>query len=462
MWFSSGFDAFPRRKAPRLASQLCVLAWLLLVAPLAQAETLIDVFRQAEGHDPRWAAALAAYEAGREKKVQGEAALLPSLSLSGGYTRNRGDIEYLGSTAFTSSDRGYDNGEFGVNLTHPLYRQQNYAVYKQGNAQTELAAAQLMIARAELMLRVAQAYFELLGAQDNLTLAVAETTAMAEQWQQANAMFEAGAVAITDADEARSRYDLARAREAAAKSELELRQQALRRFTGKMPGRLAGLPPPTRLPDPEPSDIDVWVERAGRDNLRVVSQQRALEVAQWELERARAGHHPTLDLVAGYTKGHSTGSVYTDVGSDTAIRNVGVQLQMALYQGGAVESRVRETAANHERARQELEDARLEAQTLARQVFLALDNGVVQIGALEQAVRSSESAIASSRAGMEVGTRNRVDVLNAEQQFFNAKRQHLRSRYEYVLGLLRLKDTAGPLEVADLVSLSRLLSNSDD
>jgi outer membrane protein len=154
--------------------------------------------------------------------------------------------------------------------------------------------------------------------------------------------------------------------------------------------------------------------------------------------------------------------VYTDVGSDTAIRNVGVQLQMALYQGGAVESRVRETAANHERARQELEDARLEAQTLARQVFLALDNGVVQIGALEQAVRSSESAIASSRAGMEVGTRNRVDVLNAEQQFFNAKRQHLRSRYEYVLGLLRLKDTAGPLEVADLVSLSRLLSNSDD
>jgi outer membrane protein len=420
------------------------------------------VFRQAEEHDPRWAAARAAYEAGREKKVQGEAALLPSLSLSGGYTRNRGDIEYRGPTAFTSGDRGYDNGEYGVNLTHPLYRQQNYAIYKQGDSQTEFAAAQFMVDRAELMLRVAQAYFELLGAQDNLTLAVAETTAMAEQWQQANAMFEAGAAAITDANEAKSRYDLARAREAAAKSDFELRQQALRRLTGKPPGRLAGLAPSTPLLGPEPHDIETWVERAGRDNVRVILQQRALEVAQWEVERARGGHYPTLDLVAGYTKGHSTGSVYTDVGSETAIRNVGVQLQMSLYQGGAVESRVREAVANYERARQELEDARLEAQTLARQVFLALDNGVVQIGALEQAVRSSESAVESSKAGMEVGTRNRVDVLNAEQQLFNAKRQFLRSRYEYVLGLLRLKDSAGPLEVADLLTISRQLSHSED
>lgn len=426
-----------------------LLLCLVLFLKPAFGENLLDIYKQAQARDPRLAAARAAYEAGREKKAQGESYLLPSVSATGAYTANR------------AGSHTYDNGEYGINLTHPLYRQENFALYKQGVSQAEQAEEQFALARSDLMLRVAQAYFEVLAAQDNLALSAAEVAALNEQWQQATAMFRGGMAAITDVNEAKARYDLARAREAAAQSEFQLKQQALRRLTGKPPDKLASLRPRVTLPEPEPNDIEQWVARSARENLRVTAQLKALDVAQWEVERARAGHYPTLDLVLGYGNTRNTGTALTDIGTETATRNVALQFQFPIFQGGRVDSRVREAEANHERTRQELEDARLEAQTLARQSFLALTNGIVQIQALEQAVLSSESTLESSKEGFTVGVRNRVDVLNAEQQLFNAKRDLSRARYDYVIALLKLKDAAGPLAEEHLAAINALVAEEE-
>ena len=431
---------------------------LLLAGPqAARGESLLDLYHAALAHDARWRSAVAGHQAGIEKLPQGYAALLPSVDLTGSSIHYDTDVQYSGTTSLTGGERSYATREYGVNINFPLYRKQNFAVYRQSVAQTSLADAQLAAAKADVMLRVTQGYFDLLLAQANVDLSEAEVAAYAAELDQANNRFAAGAAAITDVHEAKARLGLARAREIAAQSDLTIKRQAVRRLTGSVVGEIPGINPGFVPQPPEPNDVAQWVEMTVRQNAQVNAQREALGVAEWEVERARGAHHPTLDLIAGYTVSKSNSSVYTNAISDDQVARYGVQLQLPLFRGGGLGSKVQEASANKEKAREDLEDVRQESELQAHQAYLAAIGGISQIQALGEALVSAQSALESSRLGLRAGFRTQVDVLNAEQQLFNIKRELVRTRHDYLLNMLKLKATAGTLREEDLAGLSALL-----
>ena len=428
----------------------------------AYGEDLLEIYHQALTHDARWAAAQHAATAGGEKLAQGRAALLPTLSVSGSKTYYDASIEYQSSTPLASGDRDYSIREYGANLTQPLYRKPNFAQYLQGRAQAALAEIQLTAARTELALRVAQAYFDVLFAQDALQLATAQKTAFQKEYDQAQARFAAGAVAITDVHETRARLDLAVSQEIAALNDVEIKRQGLRRITGLPPMALLSLKPDLSPLQPEPNNIDDWVAKADELSPQIQAQRLALEVTEREVEKASGAHHPTVDAVANYTVNNSTGGiaggVYTNVESDITSKSVGIQVQIPLFQGGGTASREREAVALREKAREELTDARRLVALQTQQAFLTVGNSLSQIIAMEQAVASSNSLLDATRDSAKVGLKTRTDVLNAEQQLFGAKRDLARARYSYLLGMLQLKASAGTLVEEDLASTNSLLA----
>ncbi len=436
-----------------------ILPCLLLgSSTAANGEDLLEIYRQALAHDARWAAAQHAAAAGGEKLAQGRAALLPTLTVSGSKTYYDASIEYQGSTPFVGGEREYNTREYGANLTQPLYRRTNFALYLQSRAQAALADIQLAAARTELALRVAQAYFDVLFAQDALQLATAQKTAFQKEHDQAQARFKAGAVAITDVHETRARLDLAVSQEIAARNDVEIKRQGLHRITGLAPMALLSLKTDLSPQLPVPNNIDHWVSKADELSPQVQAQRLALEVAEREVEKASGAHHPTVDAVANYTVNNSTGSVYTNVESDITSKSAGIQVQIPLFQGGGTRSREREAVALREKAREELTDARRLVALQTRQAFLTVSNSLAQIIAMEQAVASSNSLLDATRDSAKAGLKTRTDVLNAEQQLFGAKRDLARARYSYLLGMLQLKASAGTLVDEDLVATNSLLA----
>lgn len=433
------------------------LGLLAVLGQSARADDLLALYRQALAHDARWAAAQHASAAGGEKLAQGRAALLPTLSATGSKLYYDAEIEYQGSTPFVGGDREYDTLEYGANLTQPLYRKPNIALYFQSRAQAMLAEIQLAAARADLAMRVTQTYFDALFAQDNLSLAIAQKSAFEKEHEQAQARLAAGAAAITDVHETRSRLDLAVAQELAAQNDLEVKRQTLTRLTGLPPAELRPLQAEFEPPRPEPGDLDSWLARTRESSHQVRAQQRALEIAEREVEKVRGSHYPAVDLVAGYTVNNASGSIYTNAESEIKSKSAGVQVQVPLFQGGATLSREREAVALREKAREELTDAQRLAALQSRQAFLAVTHGLAQIRAMQQAVASSESFLDAARVSARAGLKTRTDVLNAEQQLFTARRDLARARYTHLVGLLQLKAVAGVLDEEDLVSVNALL-----
>jgi outer membrane protein len=438
-----------------MASAIVLLG--LVAGSSALALDLNETYRNALRHDARFAAARAARDAGVEKLPQGRAQLLPTVTLNGARTRYDASIEYEGTTGFQGGSRRYTNEEYELRLSQPLYRKQNWAAYKQGEAQTAMAVEQFAAARHELILRVAQVYFDLLAALDGLSLARAQREALVAQHGQARARLAAGTAAITEVHETKARADLATAQEIGAQSAVAVRAKAFWKVTGIEPASLAALREDIALHTPEPNNANDWIEKAKARNPELRAMREGLKAAEQELARARAGHYPTLDLVAGYTEAESTGSVYTSAASDSSWKSAGLQLQFPLYQGGYVSSRVREAAANRDRAREELEDASREIVLRTQQAFLEAEHGALQVSALREAVASSDLALAATRAGLQVGTRNVVDFLNATQQLYSAKRDYSRVRYGYLLGLLKLEASAGQLADEHLEKINGLL-----
>lgn len=427
-----------------------------LFAPAAQAENLMAIYRQAQDRDATIAAAKAAYQAGQEKLPQGRAQLLPSINLSAGTTWNEMDIQYRGTTTFPGGQRNYNASGATLSLTQPIYRRQNWAQYEQGKLQSVQAEMQYSAAQQDLILRVAQAYFDVLLAQDAATLAKAQKIAISEQLAQAKMNFEVGTVTITDTHEAQSRYDLANASEIAALNDLEIKQRALEKITGKEPDSLAPLAIELPLQLPQPNDMGKWVEAAEQNNLLVQIQKIAGEIASQEVERNRGGHQPTLDLIASYSDTSATGS-NLGVGNDSKATAIGLQFNLPLFQGGLVDARVREAVANREKARQDLEQTVRQTALSTRQAYFGVTSGMAQIKALEQALVSSQSSLDSTKLGLEVGVRTNVDVLNAQQQLFGAKRDLYKARYNYLLSRLQLKSAAGTLAEDDLLQVNQWL-----
>ncbi|HQS82568.1 MAG TPA: TolC family outer membrane protein [Thiobacillus sp.] len=424
------------------------IALTLALAPAAHATNLVDVFRDAQAYDAQYAAARAAREAGQEKAVQGRAGLLPNVNLGGNVRYN--SLE----SSLPRGDADYDSNGLSLTAAQPVYRKQNQVQYAQAKEQVKIADMQFRVAEQDLILRVAQAYFDVLESQDNIAFINSQKSAITEQLAFAKRNFEVGTATITDTHEAQARFDLAVAQEIAELNSLNIRLRALEKIIGKPPGTLDTLAEPALLKG-GPGSIDEWAARAVEGNLQAEIQRIAKTIADQEVERNRAGHHPTLDAVAGYTINNGQNFGATQV--DTRVASVGLELNLPIYQGGLINSRVREAVANQEKARQDVEVAAREAGLQARQAWLNVNSGVARVRALEQALVSTQAQLDSTKLGLEVGVRTNLDVLNAEQQVLSAQRDLAGARYASLLAGLSLKAAVGTLSPEDLAEIDQVL-----
>jgi len=429
---------------------------VMLSSPALLAADLVGTYRDALEQDAQFASARASYLAGLEKLPQARAGILPSINLSANTALNERDLAFRNNTPGGGESRYNANG-YSVTASQPLYRQQNFAAYRQGDLAATQAGTQFEIASQELILRVAQAYVDVLLAQDNLALAGAQKSAIAEQLESAKRNFEVGTATITDTHEAQARYDLVSSQEIAASSDLEIKQRALQMMTGKAPETLAVLGKRFVLSPPQPQDATHWITLAQEKNLQIAVAQAAYQIADSEITRNIGGHMPTLDLVASYSESGQGAGVAGGgggVGSDTTTKAVGLQLALPLFQGGGQQSRVREAYALREKALQDMENTKRNAALTTRAAYLGVVNGMAQVKALEQALTSTQSQLDSTKLGQEVGVRTGVDVLNAQQQLYSARRDLAQARYNYLLSKLKLEAAVGDLREDDVQQIN--------
>jgi outer membrane protein len=430
---------------------------LAVVALPAAAEDLMQVYREAQRYDAVYGAARFSLEAGRERIPQGRALLLPTLNLSANVAAQRIELESSNQLLTPDFVRSPTTSGYTFTLSQPLYRPQNLAQRDQAGYLVRQAEATFAQASQDLTVRTAQAYFDVLAAQDTLALVGAQKAAISEQLAQAKRNFEVGTATITDTHEAQARYDLIVAQEIAAQNDLDSKRRALQLIAGREYTQLRPLRTEIRLSPPVPNDMQSWVDLAEKQSYAVLIQQAVTEVAQLETRRASAGHMPTLDIVGSYGLARDTGSIQSGIGRDITTGQIGLQLALPLYQGGAISSREREAAANYLKAQQDVENARRTVALTSRQTYLAVINGIAQVGALEQALVSSQSALDSNRLGYEVGVRINIDVLNAQQQLFSTRRDLALARYNAIINHLKLKAAAGALREEDLEEVNRAL-----
>lgn len=425
------------------------LALSLMTATVANGADLLEVYRLAQGSDTQYAAARAAWSASQEKLPQGLSGLLPSAFVSASTQNNDREFRLRDPLTGAANSR-FNSNSVALSVTQPLYRPQSFAAYGQAKTQVAQADAVFALAAQDLILRVAQAYLDVLLAQDTVEFAQAQLTAIGRQLEQAKRNFEVGTATITDTHEAQSRYDITTSTEIAAKNDLEIRKRQLELLIGRPAPGLSPLGKRFSLRPPDPVNMDRWVAEAADNNLQVRVSRASLEFAGQEIERNRAGHRPTLDAFATYSDAGAGSGIQGGTGTDTISKVVGVQLAIPIYQGGLISSRVREAVANEDKARQELENARRTAELTARQTFLGVTSGFAQVRALEAALVSSQSSLDSTRLGQEVGVRTQIDVLNAQQQLSQTRRDLAQTKYNYILALLRLKSATGQLAEQDL------------
>ncbi len=446
-----------------MKSKMLLLLLALAGTPACGAD-LLQMYHDALAYDAQYEAAKSALEAGREKYPQGRAGLLPTIAATANTTRN--DVDFQQRVGGASENNAkYNSNGYQVSLTQPLFRWQNYMQYEQGKLQVVQAEAQFVQAKQDLALRVSQAYFDLLLAQESLALARAQKTAISEQLEQAKRNFEVGTATITDSNEAQARFDLTTAQEIAAENDLEIKRQALNQVIGKVPDVVKGLRRNVQLQRPQPDDMTKWVEFAEQSNPLVAAQQAALEIADREVGKQRAGHYPTIDVVATRGRNSNTGSLAfgglapgtTIPGSDTTSTTVGLQLNLPIFAGGATASRDREAVALRDKARADLDNVRRSAAQSARQAYLGATSGMSQVKAYEQALISSQSALDSNRLGYEVGVRINIDVLNAQQQLYSTRRDLAKAYFDTLLAQLRLQAAAGTLGENDIQAINALL-----
>jgi outer membrane protein len=428
----------------------------MALAASAGAADLLSVYRDALGYDASYAAARASLEAGREKLPQGRSGLLPSIGLSANTTWNDTESTSRTSTPVTRSAEYNSNG-WTASLTQPLFRWQNWAAYKQGELSVVVAEAQFAAARQDLMVRVAQAYFDVLLAQEAVATSAAQKAAITEQLESAKRNFEVGTSTITDTHEAQARYDLAVATELAAQNDLTVKRETLRVVMGKETDALRTLKPGALIGPPRPDDIAKWAETAEGGNLSVAQARGALEIAGQEVSKQRGGHYPTLDLVASYGKSGSGYSSQTATGVDSKSAAIGLQLAVPIFAGGAVASKDREAVALRDKALADLDNARRQAALGARQAYLGVTSGLSQVKAYEAALASSQSALESNKLGYDVGVRINIDVLNAQSQLFDTRQKLMKARLDTLVAQLKLKSAAGNLTEDDLAAINAIL-----
>lgn len=448
-----------------LASRfICPQQWLAIAALIgscssAYAADLLTAYRDAITYDAQYTAARANRDAGLEKLPQARAGLLPSLTANVNTMYNKQDSLMRLDGAAPVHARYNSNG-WTVQLSQPLFRWQNWVTYNQAELATTAAELELRNAKQDLILRVSQAYFETLLAEESVATASAQIVAIEEQLAAAKKNFEMGTATITDTHEAQARFDLATAQKLAAESDLLVKQAALRTLTGKDSSSVRKLRQQAVMAAPQPADIGTWAEQASANNLKVLLQQSNAEIADREIEKQKAGHLPTIDLVATRgtaTTGTSIAYGIPRPGTDVDTTTVGVQLTMPIFTGGSVNSKAREAIALKDKALADLDQARRSAALDARQAYLGVSSGLAQIKAYEAALTSSQSSVDSNKLAFKYGVRINIDVLNAQSQLYETRQKWIKARIDTLLAQLKLKSAVGNLSEEDLLVVNGML-----
>jgi outer membrane protein len=433
---------------------LLVAVSAALASP-ARAQSLVDLYESARKFDAAYLSARSQYDATLAKANQARAAVLPTANLALGVSRSTQEIT---PDIGPKTDRSYGTENATISASQPLYRPGNWAGYQQGLKQLDLAQAQLTSADQDLVVRVSQAYFDVLAAQDNLTFVKAQKAAVAEQLASAKRNFEVGTSTITDTREAQARFDLVTAQEIAAENDLRVRQMALDQLVGLSDARPQPLAQPLALPALLPADVNAWVQQSETSHPGIKQSQIALDVAQLETRKAEAGHKPTLDLTASYSAiKNLDGTSITPVGSRVNAGTVGLSFNLPLFAGFSTQNRIKETLALEEKARNDLEGAKRAVALGTRTAFFGVLSGQSQVRALEAAEASSQSALDANKLGYQVGVRINIDVLNAQSQLFDTKARLAKARYDVLVGGLKLRQANGTLKADDLQGVNALL-----
>ena len=429
-----------------------IVTSLLISLPL-KAENLLEIYKTALENDPTYLAAYSDYQAVRESKNQRVAPLLPNLNLSGSYDSASQEYSDLGKF-------DYDATNYSLDLTQAIFRYDYWVALREANLQVAQAEANFNNARQELILRVTERYLEVLAAGDNLTFAKAEMDAIGEQLNQTKQRFEVGLSAITDVHEAQARYDQAVARNIEAENLLANTKENLREVTGRYYEYLATLSEKSPLVAPNPQDVDAWLNVAKERSLSLIAAEKAMQIAQEEISRNRAGHYPTLDLVASYSSRDvdaGDAPLTPITGRTIDLTRVGVQLNLPLYEGGRVSSQTQEAAYRYQQAKDLYEQQRRATERETRSSYLNVLANISSVKAFAQALVSSKTALQATEAGYEVGTRTAVDVLNSRRDVYSAERDYARSRYTYIQQTMRLRAAVGTLSEREIIAINNWL-----
>ena len=435
------------------------LAWAA-EAPLTTKTDLVSVYQEAVDNNADLAAARADYQARKEIVPQARAGLLPNLSAGADLNNTRTQLDQPSMTS-TRSGTVYQ-----ATLAQPIFRADRWFQLQAAEAVNEQAALELSATEQNLILRSAESYFAVLRAQDNLASTKAEEAAFKRQLDQSNERFDVGLSDKTDVLQSQASYDTARANRILAQRQVDDAFEALITLTNRQYNSIQGIVHTLPVLAPTPNDAKAWVDTAAKQNLNLLASNYAVDAAEETLKQRKAGHAPTLDAVAQYKKGDNDAFGFTNpdpglqggrYGNDVSQRSIGLQLNIPLYSGGLTSSRVRESYSRLSQTEQRREALRRQVVENTRNLHRAVNTDVEQVQARRQSIISNQSAVEATEIGYQVGTRNIVDVLDAQRQLYTSVRNYNNTRYDYILDNLRLKQAAGTLSPGDLQDLSRYL-----
>ena len=418
---------------------------------------IIDIYQQALEKDALIAAERAATKAGAEKQKQGLAGLLPKIDASANASYSRNKTNYDDNTRFPDTSSSADSRGLDVKLIQPLFHLASYTAYSQSKIAVNQSRLQLHIAEQNLILRVAKAYFDILSANESLSVAKSQTAAFKENLDRAILTFKVGTATKTDKLEAQARYDLARAKQLSALNQLAIAKQSLASIIGETPPVLFPLNKNAPLLKVDPQNMQHWVDAAIANNLSLKLSKSRVTTSQLEIKRLKNDRLPVINFVADGNQNKRFAS-FANTNTTTTEMSVSLQLSLPIYTGGLMSSRIREAESLHTQQKYKHTDALRQVILQTQQAYLTALNGFQQLEALNQASISSASALQATRKGMEVGVRTNLDLLNSQQQFFETERDYTVAKYNYLLSVLDLKAAAGVLSRIDVEKLNHLLS----
>nr|VFJ60531.1 MAG: outer membrane protein [Candidatus Kentron sp. FM]VFJ61922.1 MAG: outer membrane protein [Candidatus Kentron sp. FM]VFK10906.1 MAG: outer membrane protein [Candidatus Kentron sp. FM] len=441
---------------PRVLLTALIRLVYLLLPPVSMARDFLDVYQLALENDSEYRVAIQANRVARELRPQAMAGLLPTMELALSAAENEKNIR-KGGIYKREGLVGYTSREVELTITQPIYHKDRWIGLGQAKGRVKKADLTLTLEYQKLMIRAAERYFEVLEAEDGLAFSRAEKAATDQQLRQAQKRLEVGLVPTTDVREAQARYDVALAREIDARSELGNAHKALWEITGRPIPELDPLKKKIPLVFPEPNDMEQWTRAAAFQNLELAVARQETEITAAEIRRINAGHLPTLDLVGSHDRLYASKDQYGP--TDTRTSSLTLEFNFPFYQGGLISSQGREAVHRHRQAMEEMNKIGREVQRKTHAAFGGVISEISRVIALQQALQSSEAALAAIEMGVEVGTRDFVDILDAQRELFRAKKEYAQARYKYVLNILRLKQAAGTLSEQDIVAIDGWLEH---